>query len=539
MKKILLFIFLIKGIVINAQVNFTSSNLPVIVINTGGKQIPDDPKIDATMGIINNGGGARNNITDPFNEYDGKIGIEVRGQSSQMFPMKSYSVELRDDNDDDMDEPLFGLPKESDWVLYAPYTDKTLMRNFLAYTMSNSLGHWAAHCRFVEVILNGQYVGVYEFLEKIKRNKGRVNIAKLKDDDSTGDALTGGYIFSIDKEPNAWYSSHTPPNSPGASIQYSYVYPKPEDITPQQAAYLKSYVDDFENGLAGPAFQDTLNGFRKYADENSFIDYFIVNEISRNVDGYRLSSYFNKDRNSVNGKIFAGPVWDYDLAFRNANYCDGSNTTGWAYQFNNICSSDSYQVPFWWNRFMEDSLFKAHLYCRWKSVRAGVLSDDNINHWIDSIYTLVGEAQERHFTRWPVLGQYVWPNPQPIPSSYAEEISTLKTWIAQRLLWIDNNLEQTGSCASTVLPPNGSSLEVHVWPNPVINPLTLSLISDKEQTVQITVINAEGKRMLVTTLNLIKGLNQRDINTSTWSKGIYVIRAIEKDGKVKSVILEK
>ena len=95
-----------------------------------------------------------------------------------------------------MDAPLFGLPKESDWVMYAPYTDKTLMRNFLAYTMSNNLGHWAAHCRYVEVVLNGQYVGVYVFMEKIKRGSGRVNIAKLKSSDKSGDNVTGGYIFS-------------------------------------------------------------------------------------------------------------------------------------------------------------------------------------------------------------------------------------------------------------------------------------------------------------------------------------------------------
>ncbi|HEY6977671.1 MAG TPA: CotH kinase family protein, partial [Chitinophagaceae bacterium] len=434
-----------------AGVTLTSSNLPIVVINTNGVEIPDDPKIEATMGIINNSDGRRNNLTDPFNEYNGEIGIEVRGQSSQMFPMKSYSLELKDESGESIDKSLFGMPEESDWVLYAPYNDKTLMHNFLAYTISNDLGHWAAHCRYVEVVLNGTYIGIYVFMEKIKRDKGRVNISKIEDDDNSGDKVTGGYIFSIDKEADAWYSSYTPPNAPGASIQFAYVYPKVEDITNEQAAYIKSYVDSFENSLAGPQFQDTATGFRKFADENSFIDYFIVNEVSRNVDAYRLSSYFYKDRNSANGKIFAGPVWDYDLAFRNADYCDGSNTDGWAYRFNYICPDDFWQVPFWWNRLMEDTAFQSHLLCRWQQVRQTVLAETNIFQVIDSIASLTAEARERHFTQWPVLGEYVWPNPQPIPTTYEGEISVLKSWISTRLQWIDNNLDQSGKCSHSII----------------------------------------------------------------------------------------
>lgn len=162
---------------LNGQV-LTSSNLPIIIINTNGQAILDDPKITADMGIIYNGIGVRNNTTDPMNHYNGKIGIETRGQSSQMFPMKSYGIELRDIGGNSQDKTLFGLPKESDWILYAPYTDKTLMRNFLAYTMSREMGHWAANCRYVEVVVNGDYRGVYVFMEKIKRGSGRVNIPK-------------------------------------------------------------------------------------------------------------------------------------------------------------------------------------------------------------------------------------------------------------------------------------------------------------------------------------------------------------------------
>jgi archaellum component FlaF (FlaF/FlaG flagellin family) len=205
-------------LVISAQ-TLTSSNLPIITINTNGQEIPDDPKITADMGIIFNGEGVRNNMTDPLNHYNGKIGIEIRGQSSQMFPMKSYSVELRTATGSSQDKSLFGMPKEADWVLYAPYTDKTLMRNFLAYTLSNELGRWAAHCRFVEVVINGDYKGIYVFMERIKRGSGRVNITKMATTDISDDGVTGGYIFSLDKEPNGWLSSFVPPGSSNQSTR--------------------------------------------------------------------------------------------------------------------------------------------------------------------------------------------------------------------------------------------------------------------------------------------------------------------------------
>src|SRR4026209_215288 len=219
---VLLF-FLFLQVFLHAQ-TLTSSNLPIIIINTNGQTIIDDPKITADMGIIFNGENVRNNVSDPLNHYNGKIGIEIRGQSSQMFPMKSYGLELRDAAGSSLEKSIFRMPKEADWVLYAPYTDKTLMRNFLAYTISNELGHWAAHCRFVEVVINGDYKGIYVFMERIKRGSGRVNIAKMGSTDVSGDAVTGGYIFSLDKEPNGWFSSYIAPGSTTQSKrQFSYV----------------------------------------------------------------------------------------------------------------------------------------------------------------------------------------------------------------------------------------------------------------------------------------------------------------------------
>ncbi len=520
MKKNILFLYCLFACAFADAQGITSSNLPIISINTNGQTIIDDPKIMADMGIIYNGNNVRNNITDAFNHYNGKIGIEIRGQSSQQFPMKSYSIELRDNAGNSTDKSLFGLPKESDWVLYAPYSDKTLMRNFLAYTMSREMGRWAANCRYVEVILNGEYIGIYIFMEKIKRNSGRVSISKIATTDVSGDALTGGYIFSIDKEADGWFSSYETPNSTAdQKIQYSYIYPKITAIVPQQQVYLRSYVDSFENALNNFSAD---NSWRHFADEASFIDYFIVNEVSRNVDGYRLSAYFYKDRNSKNGKIIAGPVWDYDLAFRNANYCKGSDSTGWAYQFNSVCPQDYWQIPFWWNNFMKDKIFQADLRCRWKQLRQTSLSVSHINVLIDSVYTLTAEARQRHFQKWPTLGQYVWPNPDPIASTYDGEIWYLKEWINSRLSWIDRNLPNEGDCYD--YPANvKESIIIKGLSNPVLNTYDLIIKSRVQQQLSVTAFDVTGRRVYSTSFLVNAGYNTRKLETRNWSKGMYVL----------------
>ena len=181
------------------QIQFTSSNLPIVIINTNGQDITSDEKITADMGIIFNGGGVRNYLTNPYNNYNGKIGIEIRGSSSQSFPKKQYAVETRDSLGEDLDVSLLGFPEESDWILFAPYNDKSLMRDVLIYKLASDMGRYASRSKYCEVVLNNEYVGVYVLLEKVKRDNDRVNIKKLEPTDITGDAITGGYIIKIDK----------------------------------------------------------------------------------------------------------------------------------------------------------------------------------------------------------------------------------------------------------------------------------------------------------------------------------------------------
>lgn len=507
------------------SVTIQSSNLPLIIINTHGQTIVDEPKIEADMGIIFNGEGVRNHITDSFNHYNGRVGIEIRGKSSQYYPQKPYTIELHDALGQELQVSLFGMHKESDWVLHAPYADKSLLRNALAYTMSRDMGRWAPRGRHVELILNGEYMGIYVLFEKIKWGNGRVEIAKMTDQDNTGDELTGGYIFSLDKAPNGWFSRFPVPNSPTfGTKQFSYIYPRPQYITELQKSYIQTAVDAFENALWSPNFQDPKNGFKKYIDMSSFVDHMLINEISRNVDAYRSSSYYHKDRDSRDPKIYAGPIWDFDLAFRNADFCNGSELGGWAYQFNYVCPSDPAGLnPFWWEKLLKDSVFQGELKCKFKSLTSNQFSLTRINSIIDSISSSLSEAQVRHFTRWPTLGKYVWPNPQPLASTYEMELQLLKNWIAERITWMSYSLPNNGNCFDFPSLEKGS-LIVKVFPVPLEVSTLMNIQSKFSQDINLTVTDITGRLMRNENFPIFYGVNRIPLHSESWNKGIYILQ---------------
>jgi hypothetical protein len=432
----------------NGQIIFTSSNLPIIVINTNGQIIPDDHKITADMGIIYNGEGVRNNLTDPFNDYNGKIGIEIRGSSSQQFPKKQYSIETRDLLGNDISVPLLGFPEESDWILFAPYNDKSLMRDVLVYKIASQMGRYASRSKYCEVVLDGEYIGLYVLLEKVKRDVNRVNIKKLEPSDILGDALTGGYIIKVDKTDgennDGWYSPYLPNPLSVYSVFYQYHYPKPDEIIQQQKDYIQNKIFQFETMMnLGSNISDTSTGYPKYLDVNSFVDFVLVNEVAKNVDGYRLSTYLYKDRDSRNPRIFAGPVWDFNLAFGNADYYNGWMTNGWQLEYltnyQNIPLDEPFLTPYWWRKLFDDSNFRNSVYARWQVLKSNVLNTQNIFYQIDSLKVLLEESSSRNFEKWPVLGIWVWPN-YFVGQTYQQEIDYLKNWISFRLNWMNLNM---------------------------------------------------------------------------------------------------
>ncbi|HCE56805.1 MAG TPA: hypothetical protein DER09_03155, partial [Prolixibacteraceae bacterium] len=322
-----------------------ASDLPIIKINTEGKAIVDEPKIVAKMQVINNANGV-NKFDDTNYEYDGLIGIEIRGNTSQMFPKKSFNVETRLSDGSNNNVSLLGLPAENDWVLHGPYSDKSLMRNALAYSIGNGMSdRWHPRTKYAEVMINGEYRGVYLLVEKIKIDKNRVDIAKLKPEDNSGDELTGGYIISIDRDQEGSWNSPFMGRTGSVDVPFSYVDPSYEDLTPQQRYYIRSHIIEFEYALHGQDFKDPGLGYRAYIDVESFIDYFIITELSRNLDGYRVSVYFHKDKDSKGGKLVMSPFWDFNICFGNANFFSAGNEKGWA--SDGIGAGDWYEIPFW------------------------------------------------------------------------------------------------------------------------------------------------------------------------------------------------
>jgi hypothetical protein len=515
---------------------FTSSNLPIIVINTNGQFIPDEPKITADMGIIYNGPGARNNLSDAFNHYNGKIGIEVRGSSSQMFPKKQYGIELRDATGNGMAASLLGMPEEEDWILFAPYNDKSLMRDALAYRLGRAMGRYAPRTRFCEVVLNGQYQGVYVLIEKIKRDKNRVDIAKLDPGEISGDDLTGGYIIKLDKttgnDKEGWYSDYPPPNRNGNQrVYFLYDYPKAADIVEPQRNYIRKYMADFEAALIGGNFNDPVNGYAKYIDVDSFIDFFIINEVSKNVDGYRLSTFMYKKKDSDGGKLHMGPIWDFNLGFGNANYCTSGTPEGWVTNFNNLCNGDSWLIPFWWDRLKLDGAYRHKLAQRWQTLRENELKTSTVIAYIDSVYQVLNaESQQRNFQRWPVLGQYVWPNFYVGPS-FDAEVSWLKNWVEGRLNWLDINMPKVITATGDQWP-HGDIIEIA--PNPASQKITMYHSSWENGLITMELMDLQGRRVFSFQKSIPLGEAATEIVLPALVPGSYFYR-ISADDRPKSI----
>lgn len=445
----------------------TSSNLPIVVLDTYNVDIPDEPKIDGTMGIIFNGDQQENHITDPFNEFYGQIAIEKRGSSSNSFPMKSYGLETRGPDSVNYNVSLFDWPSDNDWILYAPYTDKAMIRNVLTYDLGRQMGQWAPRTKLCEVILNGSYIGVYVLMERIKINPGRVNVDPLIYSDTLDNQLTGGYIFKVDKTTAggivAWTSPYTAQTPSTGPIYYQLHDPEIVDVHPDQLNYIKSYVDNWESVLKSSTFANPQIGYRAFSDEASFIDFFLLNELSKNVDGYRISTYLHKRRFSEGGKIYAGPLWDFNLGWGNANYCQGGQTSGWEINFNSVCQGNGANMnPFWFNRMLQDTLFANNVRCRWSDLRTSILSDSTLIHYIDSLANILTEPAVRNFNRWPILGVYVWPNNY-VGNTYQEEITYMKNWILARTAWMDANM--FGTCYSVGISEQVAD-KLRVFPNP-------------------------------------------------------------------------
>jgi len=383
--------------------------LPVLRITTDNAApiVSKEVYITGQMSLVSNVAGAP--------AVNGGLQIRGRGNSTwDIHPKKPYRLKLTDK------QSLLGMPSSKDWVLLANYSDKTLLRNAAALDLGVRMGFpWTPRSAFVEVYLNDRYDGVYQLMENIKVTKDRVNIDELAAADVGADKIGGGYLLEVDFREDGYTMHSTIDDLP-------IVFQSPEQPAPAQEAYIKGYINDFEAVLHSSTFADPTTGYAAYIDVDSFIRFYLVNEVFRNVDANMWSScWMYKPRN---GKLFMGPLWDFDLAAGNANYADAFKTDGW-----------HIRIAPWFKRLFEDPAFAARVKTAWNEIKADELPAMFQN--ITSSAAGLQQAQLNNFQRWPILETWVWPNYQ-IPGSYAGEVDYLSSFLTARINWIDQQINK-------------------------------------------------------------------------------------------------
>lgn len=438
------------------------SEIPYIVIDTRGASIPYEPGVVAQMKIYQ----------EKKLIQTQRIDIEYRGKTSfRISDKKAFNFETIDDAGEGMDVSLLGLPKEEDWRLIGHVVnvsekyiwDRSLMYNHVAYELSNRIGKYASRGKFVEIEVNGEYLGVYYLCEKLKRDSQRIDIKSLN---ASSTNLTGGYILKIDKadagpehsgaplsyflnnwDDDARYTAQNsfrskfdinrnlitfPPFAPPyhanqyLETYFMYEYPKAEDITDAQKSYIANYLQEFETALIQDNFGAGQRTYAHYIDIASFVDYFIINELGRNVDAYRISTFLVKDRD---GKLAMGPIWDFNIGFDEGGRIPAND---WVIHYNNHVSQDTWMLPFWWTRLMEDPVFRQAVKTRWTSLRSGPLSNGNLQNLVSETakYLQDNKAVTRNYAKWEVNKD----------RTYEQAILDLQNFLSQRAIWMDGRI---------------------------------------------------------------------------------------------------
>lgn len=426
------------------------SNLPIVLLDSQGYDYSgdDDPRTDypsqpVCSAMIEVGESGRAGVLDEA-QFVGRAGMNVRGASSKTWPKKQFKFETWDEEDNDRDVSLLGMPSESDWLLQAPYFDKTLMRNEFVFHWWRAMGYYSPRTRYVEVFLNPDpgepfgmqhYQGVYLLTEKIKRSAERLDLSRLDAGDVAEPEITGGYSVQATNLNEDWVN--------GEGTRYKYVDPAEDELLPVQQAWLKDYIDAAEGSVYAANFADPEEGYAKYLDVPSQVDYDIMRELSRNTDG--ASAFFSIDRG---GKLKMGPLWDYNQALGLSSL--GTSALGYGYEtfgWNGYYMRAGHWLA-WWNELDDDPVYQQAWNDRWVELREGVLSTDALLAKIDGDAAMLEEAQVRNFEKWDILGVAVYvvngrtrADPGDLSrDTYAKEVTFMRDWVEDRVVWIDSQV---------------------------------------------------------------------------------------------------
>ncbi|MBB5825086.1 CotH kinase family protein [Micromonospora carbonacea] len=419
-------------------------DLPILVIDGYGQGKPGRDYVDSAALLFEPTGGYASLSATPT--LATRIGYHLRGTSSSLFDKAPYRVEFRDNEDDDADYPVLGMPAESDWVLRGPYTDKALIREALTFDLARQLGYQAPRYAFVEFYLNvadrplgaEDYQGVYMIVETIKNAKNRLDLKELDPDDVTLPAISGGYIFKFE-----WLTAEEPTlecvGRPATCWHYLEVV-DPSPLQPEQQVWLTGHLQQFNDLMQSRSFADPTTGYPAWIDVGSFVDSLILNELTRNFDAYARSSYFYKDRG---GKITAGPLWDLDITY-GVGGGDNLETAGWQYEQPRWPKPNN-----WINRLVTDPAFVGLVRARWAELRRGPLSGAQLDARFAAITAPLVNAAERNFQRWPNLTtEKIGPIVTPTADTWQGQVRYMRDWMTERMAWLDSSAGWGGAAAA-------------------------------------------------------------------------------------------
>jgi spore coat protein CotH len=388
-------------------VKVTDTGIPALYISTNN--IPIDSKDIYRNGTITLVGNIAGKVL-----FDGTMAIKGRGNSTWNMPKKPYRIKL------DKKASLLGMPDNKNWVLLANYADKSLMRNALAFELSQRIGlTFTPHLQYVEVILNGEYIGNYALTEQVKEGKKQVDIEEQPDGTTELPAIAGGYLVEVDG------FAETEPVYFRTSLHMPLVvkYPDNDVITPQQKEYIRGHFQQFEDALFANNFADPVLGYRKYFDVDSYVDYYLVNEVMGNSDAF-WSTYMYKKRDD--DRIYSGPVWDFDIAANNDSRLGDA--------VNQLMFNSAHQPKIWINRLMEDASFRQKVRSRWNEIKATQVQ--TLPPMVDQLAKKLAVSQKKNFLKWNILSKKVYLEYY-IGGSYNSEVSYLKNYLTNRINWLD------------------------------------------------------------------------------------------------------
>lgn len=387
------------------------TNLPTVSIHTLNGEIPYDKENDISSQVTIISDNGTKLLSEPG-------GVRERGNVSRTFPKKPYRIKF-----ESKQRVLDAPAKAKKWTLLNNYGDKTLMRNLLAFNLSQRMEMpYTPYGRAVDVLLNGEYKGCYQLCDQVEVNNNRVNITEMEPTDISGSALTGGYFIEVDAyayDETSWFNSNK-----GNPVTIK--SPADDEIVPEQSAYIKDYFNKMEANWS------------PYLDLNTFLRHFLVGELSGNTDTY-WSVYMYKDRDS--DIIYTGPVWDFDIAFENDYRTFPINSKkDYIYRSGGSCAGN--MKDFVDRIVVYNANARKQLYDIWDEVRQKGLTEESLSATIDAYAEELQQSQQLNFLRWPILNQNVHMNPQAL-GSYAAEVENVRKFLKERVAWIDNKLGYT------------------------------------------------------------------------------------------------